>query len=811
MRLFTKLKSHFSILHVGASLLLLSVLGVAFWIRCQGLASIPEGQFTANDAYLYYWLAEIISEDGSLPARDMHRWVPVGRDLEQTLPLYSYITGYTYKLITLFFPDVSLYQVHIFAPVVCFVLGLGILCLYLYRGFGLGVAVSVGLLLAFLPGVVERSTAGCSDRDSWCWLLGTLAIITYLWKEQTQRMRYRVLCTVFSGFFVLLGALSWEGFGVFVLIILCAECWRFLTSETEERFVEYLLWVLMFVPWLYIISPVYRHGEGFATHLAALVLVPPLVVLGIRYFRSRLVAQGTDSKWHRGRMNPRTVSVLLLTVCLVLGITYFFSQKGSFALSTVPFSQNQLMQTVTELEDPDYGYWIFRFGGVFLLGSIGAMISCMQLWGQKGAPLFFSIGLFVLTTFFRDFLSLVMDTQHVEFLFYASLGLVGVSGLCVAWQREEPAKHELVYFLMAAWFLLWLGLSRGARRYDFFIGVPLIFFSAVLLCSIPARLIEKCKTRGILQSILKVGMPAAILAILLFWKPPGSPEADVLAKRGISTPIKMRKASPGRDTLQGIALEKTYHWTKTELSEKGAVVSAGWSYGSQLNVLGGVKTVVDQDHFIQHWIHLYSRHVFCAKSEEEALEFLKAHGATHLLLTESEVFQPQFTSAVGSDENADRQFDMVAMLPLFPMEGSSMYRMVPSQAQDKTHVQFIDIDFAMPTTVTARLRTGENVPLPYVVFFGGGEVEWGIPAQNTNGGIVHYFDKTAQRDIVYYVPPIGWNSLAVKLFFGGLKSPHFVPVYPQKEFSTAKVKVWEIHYPANIKEKPQYLATTADE
>ncbi len=792
MRLFTKLKSHFSILHVGASLLLLSVLGVAFWIRCQGLSDLPEGQFTANDAYLYYWLSEIISENGSLPARDMHRWVPVGRDLEQTLPLYSYITAYTHKLITLFFPDVSLYQVHIFAPVVCFVLGMGVLCLYLYRAFGLGVAISVGLLLAFLPSGVERSAVGFSDRDSWCWLLGILAITPYLWRERIHRPRYRFLCLAMSGFFVLLGGLSWEGFGVFVLAILCVELWRFLTSETEERLLEYLLWVFMFVPWLYLISPAYRRGEGFATHLTVLVLVPPLVVLGIRYLRACLIMKKINSKWKWPRTNPRTVSVLLLIGCLVSGIIYFVSQQDSFTLSTVPLSQNQLMQTVTELSDPNYGYWVFRFGGVFLLGSIGVMVSCMQLWGQKGAALFFSIGTFVLTTFFRDFLSLVIDARYIELLFFFSLGFIGVSGLYVAWRRKVPVPNESLYILMGTWFLLWMGLSHGARRYDFFLGVPLVFFVAVLLRSISTFVIDKYKGRETLQLMLKVGITAAVLTILLFWEPPGSTQVDILAKRGVFTPTKMRQAIPGRDTLQGIALENTYRWMKTELSERENVISAAWSYGSQLNVLGGVKTIIDQDHFIQHRIHLHSRHVFCAQSEKEALKFLKSHGATHLLLTEPEVFQPQFTSAVGSDENDDRQFDMVPMLPFSPIDGSPKQRMTPSH--DKTPIRFIDIDFATPITVTAQLKTGKNVPLPYVVFFGEGEIEHGRPTTNTNGGIVHYFDAHAQRDVVYYVKPIGWNSLAIRLFFGELESPHFVPVYPQKEFSTAKAKVWEIHY-----------------
>ncbi len=63
-----------------------------------------------------------------------------------------------------------------------------------------------------------------------------------------------------------------------------------------------------------------------------------------------------------------------------------------------------------------------------------------------------------------------------------------------------------------------------------------------------------------------------------------------------------------------------------------AVVAANWDLGSQLNVLGGVKTVIDQDHYIQHWIHLYNEHVRDATDARDTLEFLKTHGATHLML-----------------------------------------------------------------------------------------------------------------------------------------------------------------------------------
>lgn len=53
-----------------------------------------------------------------------------------------------------------------------------------------------------------------------------------------------------------------------------------------------------------------------------------------------------------------------------------------------------------------------------------------------------------------------------------------------------------------------------------------------------------------------------------------------------------------------------------------------------LNVLGGVKTIIDQDHYIQRWIHNYQQHVKKGEHTQDALEFLKTHHATHLLMTQ---------------------------------------------------------------------------------------------------------------------------------------------------------------------------------
>ncbi len=660
------------------------ILLIAFWIRAKGVSTIPEGQFTGNDPYLHYWQAQIVSEHGKLPARDMHRWLPLGRDLGQSLNAYSYAIAYTHKAITLIFPNVSLYQVSLFSPAVCFVLGLSVLCFFLYQNFGLLFSSIVSILLATLPGVIERSAAGFSDRDSWCLMLGILTVTTYLTSLQTKHSRSQLLWTIASGFTVFLGGVSWEGFGVFLGIILCVELWRFLISEKEEGLWLYLLWVCTFVPTLYFASPAYRNGEGFATHLFVFVLVPPLVLLGLRALRHILLTKSALAGKFRPHATNLSLGLTLASFALALG--YVWIQFDTFATTTVPLIRNQLMQTVGELRVPDYGYWVFRYGSLFFLGSFGVMSTGIRLWKNSGTVLAVFVLLFMLTTFFQARLETLLGTSGCKILFFATLGGTLLVLLFIAWRQREAPTHELIYVAMAIWFLVWVALSRDAKRYDFFIGLPIAFFTAELIYRVGLSITEKLKNIQFLNAyfrerlplrLIKASIAVVLVTILMYWKPAGEH-----AERATFAAAGMRSANPG-DT----PVAEAFAWMKVELPHT-AVVAAEWSFGSQLNVLGGVKTVIDQDHYIQHWIYLYDEHVCDATDARAALEFLKTHGATHLMLTQQQ-------------------------------------------------------------------------------------------------------------------PP--------EVFLQGELSEAFVPVYPTENFTEARVKVWEIHYPLDIQLNPKYLATEPGE
>ena len=81
---------------------------------------LPEGQFTSNDAYLFASQAQEITEHGVLPARDMHRWLPYGRDNGQLFPLYAYAIVYTHKAIGWVSPKLMPYHIQVYAAAICF-------------------------------------------------------------------------------------------------------------------------------------------------------------------------------------------------------------------------------------------------------------------------------------------------------------------------------------------------------------------------------------------------------------------------------------------------------------------------------------------------------------------------------------------------------------------------------------------------------------------------------------------------------------------------------------------------------------------
>ncbi len=776
-------------------ILLCAILLLACWIRIQGVGRLPDNQFTSNDAYLYALQAQEIAEHGILPERDMRRWLPEGRENGQRLYLYAYGIAYIHKSIGWIFPKLTLYHIQVYLPCICFIIGLSVLCLFLVRVHGVYFAAIVILLLATLPGSIERSAAGFGDRDAWCWMFGILAVTSYLWKERLEPGWRRWVATALCGIFVSLGGMSWEGFGFFLIIIIAIELWKFCTTDTEDRLIEYVLWMLMFVPWLYIISPAYRSGYSSNTHLAAIMLFPPLVVLilrGIRYLLLTYVEQL--------RRYARKLAWGLTLLSITAGIVYVVTQASTLEETAYPFHENQFIKTIGELADPNFRYWWNRHGTIFVLGSVGLITSSLYLWKLKGIPIAVSLSLFAATTFFRDQLNGWVGETPCNIIFVVSL-VLSVLSFGIASFRKEKSENELVILATLGWFLLWVGLARGAVRTDFLVGMPLAYGTAWLLWLSPAHLIQKLKDMEIVyqqisEKQVTVTVTTIVLILVLSWTPLGGH-----AHRSVQT-ARMRSPVPGENSRA-----EAYKWMKDTLPQE-SVVAAHWNFGIQMNVLGNVGTIIDPDQFIKR-ISLFYRHVFCAQDEQEVLSFLKTYEVTHLMLMDQDMIsRSRNYSSIGSDENGDRKFRTYRLTRTETPIGTP-HRM--QSRDEECLLSFIDISRPTPETlaITPKFRDESNTPDATVQ-----SVLSNLTSQVfvdiENGGVVLYLDPEIRLQRAYYIPPIGWNSLTVKLLRGE-HSEAFVSVYPTNENAGIDVKVWEIHYPANIETNEKYRTTKWEE
>ena len=225
---------------------------------------------------------------------------------------------------------------------------------------------------------------------------------------------------------------------------------------------------------------------------------------------------------------------------------------------------------------------------------------------------------------------------------------------------------------------------------------------------------------------------------------------------------------------------------------------------TNLNVLGEIKTIIDPDHYMPQRIHLFFRHVYAAQSDQEALEFLKTYGVTHLMFTKREILFTNNYSTIGGNEHGDRRFLPVPLQFLKTVSGKPQQLFNPKD----TPFYHIDADLvSTPPTLAASLKDGNTVQLPYVMYKGIHRTVSLDIDDTSYGGVVMYFDSKENLRKAYYLSTIGWNSLIVRLYLREVHSNVFEPIYPQKNVPFSDIKVWKIHYPPDIKPNPKYLET----
>ncbi len=292
-----------------------------------------------------------------------------------------------------------------------------------------------------------------------------------------------------------------------------------------------------------------------------------------------------------------------------------------------------------------------------------------------------------------------------------TLALVGAYHFCRSADTVNSANNKLL--LLLVWGLILLFSSRGAERYLFFLDVLLHALSSFLIIQIlrfvtastsnekareHSTNLELCALCLLVASELYVatrlfsgintpvwmlvgvallstvfgmfllhqlaGMEAsyfhrfAYLAVVLLLILLTS--SDVFYKGFVraSTESLRETATPHPPQLQASFADIAVH------TDDDATIAAWWDYGSLINYFTKRTTVVDSDHYMPARIRAMAQHVFSGTSPTEALTFLRAHNATHLLITTNELLRLDTITYTGTDDGYDRLASVHFLTPI---------------------------------------------------------------------------------------------------------------------------------------------------
>ena len=489
-----------------------------------------------------------------------------------------------------------------------------------------------------------------------------------------------------------------------------------------------------------------------------------------------------------------------LTTIAVLGIAVsrfvpllslpipWYSDSLVFVVSAALIVANTLYQfsltthqTTTDAIDENHNRLIFAW---FILSYI--LTCAAQRFGLFLAPLVAMLSGYILSRLFKKY----MPQAENDWLPLVFLGVL------LTWQVLICGK-DILTFLMSIFSFSHLSL-RLPEHIQLLITlfVTAIFFGFIL---------QSLFYREHTQYSTKKACALTIVCLLTWLSITGIYRLGPTQTAFAAT----MKAQPPPDSGTRDALDKLRINTPPN-----AVIAANWNLGSMTNELGRRTTIIDEEHKIAK-IRAMSKAVFCGENEDEALQFLKEHRATHILLHPMDISQLNlhFLAATGPGENigrlspvvplklSDKSYQELEYLADFSVLLKINTEHYPEKVE-KLIVPFLweNESFAISIPASMVIRDGNSVKTVSVKELIIADRRWYFPEAEVNGCVWKHSE--IARDIpleftdrlALYISPEARKSLTVKLFLGE-HSDRFKLVYESpKTHGTVPVKIWEIQY-----------------
>ncbi len=642
-----------------------------------GLWDITTNTWTLGpdlDPWLFTRYAKTIVEEGSLPAVDTMRNVPLGFKPTRETRLLPYMIAGTYYFFNMFSFGVEGVNVEFAAaifPVIMFALTIIVFFLFVREIFirkskgSITKANIIALISSFfmvvIPIFLSRTVAGIPEKESAGFFFMFLAFYLFLKAWKSEKIKNAIIFGVLSGIATALMGLIWGGVVYIFVTIAIASLVAFILNKVHKKeFIIYSLWI--FFSFLLIV--LFTEGVSFKKLITSLntglaFLVFFIFAVHFILWNTKLSEFKVLKKWKLPK------NILSLIVALILGILIISILLGpGFIIEKLKVLNQMFFKpttgrwniTVAENRQPyftewknSFGpfiknipilFWLFFIGSVVLFKKMLKEIKKKDSWILIGLYIFFFFGL----VFSRYSCSSIFNGENfISKTFYYGSALLLIGSLIyyyIKYHKEKNDSFEKINFeflFLFSLFVLCLFTARSAVRLIMVLApIAPIFVGYLIIESIERFRKAKDETfRIIIGAVIIIILVSSIFTFWTFYK---------------SVKSQAYNFVPSHYNQQW---QKAMQWVREE-TPKDAVFGHWWDYGYWLQSIGNRATVLDGGNVISFWNYYMGRLVLTGDNQKDALEFLYNHNTTHFLIDSTDIGKYTAFSSIGSDEYYDR-------------------------------------------------------------------------------------------------------------------------------------------------------------
>jgi asparagine N-glycosylation enzyme membrane subunit Stt3 len=711
-----------------------------YFIRTRNLPLLRDlttGKFIpmALDPYAFLRYARTIVDTGSLPAVDFMRYHPWGYNQLIEFKLLSFVIVYLHKILSIFGPSFTLEKAHVLYPPIAFIVGLIFFFLLVRKLTDYRVGLLASLLLTIIPPYINRTIAGFSDKEALGMTLFFAALYFFFVSWEHKKTVKVVLFGALAGLSTGLLTLVWGGFSFVVSIIAIFGFVNFVFLKMKRKqFWSYFSWYILF----FLIMLVIRGSRlqdlvgtyfGAAAAFALLIGICNLLILKFD-LKAKLEAKLKLPYQVQGLLLASIIGILISI--FMFGSGFILEQiKQIFITLTTPFGNDRWQLTVAEARQPylvesigQIGwkfFWIYVAGAFVLVYDFLKNLRKRVRWTGFGIFVLFLLGFSF--SRFSSGSNILNGTSFfsLNIMYFGSMLLLLISYVGYYFYNYYKDKEILErikslgnnYIFILIWLFVMLVASRSAVRLLFIFSIIITLLAAYL----GVRLFDV--SLKMKKDYYKIGI--WILLFFLFASPFSifGSFAFGLLDRGVIIDHSNRLLEQAK--ISGVSYNQQWQvagaWTRDN-TPKDAVFAHWWDYGYWVQTGFERATVTDGGNAKVSLNHFMGRHVLTGQNETEALEFLKAHNVTNLLMISDEIGKYPAFSSIGADKNWDRY----SWFPILRMDERRTQETRDQVIYTYTGTVPIDWDFTYKGDVFIRGRTA------IVGFF--------IPTRGVNGTLV---------------------------------------------------------------------------